>query len=120
MPETEAAIGFGPFHARVLEGVAKSQFPLRQWFSKVANRILIRFQKNDPRERSGVVAQHGAAFLPNKAGDYPSQVAVKAKHLDCKVYHQPLEWEQIVFSSPFICTTGRRNPTAFNSNQGEI
>jgi len=31
--------------------------------------------------------------------------------------HQPLG-EQIVFSSPLICTTLRRNPTTSSTNQG--
>lgn len=38
-----------------------------------------------------LLMKHGAAFLPNKAGDYPSQVAVKAKHLDCKVFLEKQE-----------------------------
>lgn len=42
--------------------------------------------------RAGIVqsckllVKYGAAFLPNKAGDFPSQVAAKANHLDCKVF----------------------------------
>ena len=41
-------------HARVLEGVAKSQFPARQWFSRVNSRTQMRSIFVYPLEHSGV------------------------------------------------------------------